>query len=127
VSHHILFVDDEAPIREMLSLFFKKKGFSVTSVVTGVEAMELVDQVPFDLAVLDVNLAGENGLELLGFFKSNYPKLPVIMFTGLSSDPQILEEAIARGANGFMSKNESLETLYNEVLRHLPKPATAAA
>ena len=123
----ILFVDDEAPIREMLSLFFKKKGFSVTSVVTGVEAMELVDQVPFDLAVLDVNLAGENGLELLGFFKSNYPKLPVIMFTGLSSDPQILEEAIARGANGFMSKNESLETLYNEVLRHLPKPATAAA
>jgi len=127
VSHHILFVDDEAPIREMLSLFFKKKGFSVTSVVTGVEAMELVDQVPFDLAVLDVNLAGENGLELLGFFKSNYPKLPVIMFTGLSSDPQILEEANARGANGFMSKNESLETLYNEVLRHLPKPATAAA
>jgi CheY-like chemotaxis protein len=110
-------------MREMLSLFFKKKGISVTGVVTAVEAMELVDQVPFDAAILDVNLAGENGLELLGFLKRNYPALPVIMFTGLSSDRSILEDALARGANGFMSKNESLDTLYQEVLRHIPKPA----
>ncbi len=110
----------------MLSLFFKKKGFSVTSVVTGAEAMGLVDQVPFDAAIVDVNLAGENGLELLGFLKSNYPALPVVMFTGLSSDKKILEEAMARGANGFMSKNESLDTLYNELVKHLPKPAVAA-
>ncbi len=125
MSQHILFVDDEAPIREMLSLFFKKKGFGVTGVVTGQEAMELVDQVPFDVVILDVNLAGENGLELLGFFKSNYPDLPVIMFSGMASDRQLLEESLARGANGFMSKNDSLEELYNEVRRHLPAPAPA--
>jgi DNA-binding response OmpR family regulator len=126
VSQHILFVDDEAPIREMLSLFFKKKGFSVTGVVSGGEAMELVDQVPFDMVILDVNLAGENGLELLGFFKTNYPELPVVMFSGMSSDRQLLEESLARGANGFMSKNDSLDELYSEVRRHLPAPATAA-
>lgn len=110
----------------MLSLFFRKKGFTVTGVVTGEEAMELVDQVPFDLAILDVNLAGENGLELLGFFKSNYPALPVIMFSGLSSDRAVLEEAITRGANGFMSKSESLDALFAEVRRHLPIPAGSA-
>ena len=109
----------------MLSLFFKKKGFSVTGVVSGGEAMELVDQVPFDMVILDVNLAGENGLELLGFFKTNYPELPVVMFSGMSSDRQLLEESLARGANGFMSKNDSLDELYTEVRRHLPAPATA--
>ena len=82
MTPHILFVDDEAPIREMLSLYFRKKGFTVTAAVTGQEAMELADQETFNLAILDVNLAGENGLELLGFMKSNHPELPVIMFTG---------------------------------------------
>ena len=117
---HILFVDDEAPIREMLSLYFRKKGFTVTVAVTGQDAMELMDQVPFNLAILDVNLAGENGLQLLGFMKSNYPERPVIMFTGYESDPDLLEKALASGANGFMRKSESLDSLFAEVRKHLP-------
>jgi len=120
VTPHILFVDDEAPIREMLSLYFRKKGFTVTAAVTGQEAMELVDQVGFNLAILDVNLAGENGLELLGFMKSNHPALPVIMFTGYESDPDLLEKALAGGASGFMRKSESLDSLFAEVRKHLP-------
>jgi DNA-binding NtrC family response regulator len=120
VTPHILFVDDEASIREMLSLYFRKKGFEVTTAVTGQEAMELVDQVPFSLAIVDVNLAGENGLELLGFVNSNYPYLPVVMFTGYGSDPALLEKALSRGASGFMHKSESLDALLAEVRKHLP-------
>jgi DNA-binding response OmpR family regulator len=120
VTPHILFVDDEAPIREMLSLYFRKKGFTVTAAVTGQEAMELADQETFNLAILDVNLAGENGLELLGFMKSNHPELPVIMFTGYESDPDLLEKALSGGASGFMRKSESLDSLFAEVRKHLP-------
>ena len=117
---HILFVDDEAPIREMLSLYFRKKGFTVTTAITGQEARDLVEKVPFDLAILDVNLGGENGLELLEFFKGKYPRLPIVMFTGFDSDPDLLQKAMARGANGFMRKTESLDALFAEVGRHLP-------
>jgi DNA-binding response OmpR family regulator len=124
VIPHILFVDDEAPIREMLSLYFRKKGFTVTAAVTGQEAMELADQVAFHLAILDVNLAGENGLELLGFMQSNHPDLPVIMFTGYESDPDLLEKALSAGASGFMRKSESLDSLFAEVRKHLPANAT---
>ena len=120
MTPHILFVDDEASIREMLSLYFRKKGFTVTAAVTGQEAMELVDQVRFSLAILDVNLAGENGLELLGFVKSNQPDLPVVMFTGYDSDANLLEKALSGGASGFMRKSESLDALLAEVRKHLP-------
>jgi DNA-binding NtrC family response regulator len=123
VTPHILFVDDEAPIREMLSLYFRKKGFTVTAAVTGQEAMELVDRVAFHLAILDVNLAGENGLALLGFMHSNHPELPVIMFTGYESDPDLLEKALSAGASGFMRKSESLDSLFAEVRKHLPANA----
>ena len=83
MNAHILFVDDEAPIREMLSLYFRKKGLQVTTAVTASEATKLAGEIPFSLAILDVELAGENGLDLLSSFKRSYPNLPVIIFTGL--------------------------------------------
>ena len=118
-SQHILFVDDEAPIRELLSLFFRKKGMDVTTAVDSAQARELATKVPFTLAIVDVNLAGENGLELLSFFKTNYPAVPVIVFTGLTGQ-DLVEQAMAGGANGFMRKTEPLAALFEEVSRHLP-------
>ena len=115
----ILFVDDEPPIRELLTLYFRKKGFEVTTASTGAQARQLASGAAFDVAILDVNLAGENGLDLLGFFKSNHPKVPVIIFTGLTGE-ELLDEAKAKGADGFMRKTQPLETLFQEVSRHLP-------
>jgi len=122
VNPHILFVDDEAPIREMLSLYFRKKGLQVTAAVTSSEATKLAGEIPFSLAILDVELAGENGLDLLSFFKRNHPHLPVIIFTGMDGVEELVEEARARGANGFMRKTEPLDHLFAEVQRHLPTP-----
>jgi DNA-binding NtrC family response regulator len=119
MSPHILFVDDEAPIRELLSLYFRKKGWRVSTAITPEQATELAGQTPFDAAIVDINLAGSNGLQLLTHFKGKYPKMPVIIFTGLSGE-EYLEQAKAAGANGFMRKTESLETLFSEVKQHLP-------
>ena len=119
---HILFVDDEPPVREMLTLYFRKKGFDVTTATTIKEAAESVDKGSYDAAILDINLAEENGLELLGIIRKKHEKLPVIMFTAMGGDRELLDQAMAAGANGFMCKTETLETLFNEVCRHLPKP-----
>ena len=121
MSPHILFVDDEAPIRELLSLYFRKKGCTVTAAVNSKEAKQLMEQNQFSLAILDVDLAGENGLDLLSSIKAKCPQLPVIIFTGLNHDEALLEQALAAGANGFMTKTGSLDALYAEVQRHLPK------
>lgn len=126
MSHHILFVDDEVPIRETLKLYFKHKGFTVTTAESGAESIRLAETTPFDLVILDIDLGGENGLELLGLFKRKYPKVPVIMFTSLSYDPALLKEAMARGADACMSKTEPLATLMAEVQRVLQQPGSVS-
>ena len=119
---HILFVDDEAPIRELVGVFFRKKGYEVTTATNGEQAMQLADRESYDVAILDIDLAGENGLELLAYFRTNFPKLPVIMFTGLSGEEDLLQQALARGAHGFMRKTDSLENLLSAVQPYAPKP-----
>ncbi|MFO1478308.1 MAG: response regulator [Verrucomicrobiota bacterium] len=118
---HILFADDDAGVRELLSEYFKAKGFDVTLATGGREAMELGDTMRFDLAILDINLAGENGLELLGYFRTNFPKLPVVMFTGLPGEENLLEQAMARGASGFMRKTDPLDDLLAAVKVYVPR------
>ena len=125
MTPQILFVDDEAPIREVLSLYFRKKGFAVTTATCGQEAMQLMSRGPFHLVILDMNLAGESGLKLLGFFKNNYPTLPVVVFTGMASDKSLLEQALAGGASAFMSKTEPLDKLFAEVNRHISTQSQA--
>jgi DNA-binding NtrC family response regulator len=119
-NKHILFVDDEVPIRETLSLYFRRKGFLVTTAENAEEARLAVKANKFSLVILDVNLGGDNGLELLEFFKQMDPPLPVIMFTSLGYDPVLLKETMARGADAFMSKAESLDNLFKEVQRVTP-------
>ena len=104
MTPHILFVDDEAPIRELLSLYFRKKGLEVTTALTAAQAKELAASVPFTLAILDLNLAGENGVDLLGFFKSNYPNVPVVIFTGQSMNEVHHEQLFSQGAKAVCSR-----------------------
>jgi len=120
MNRRILFVDDEAAILEMLSVFFRDKGYDITAARTAHEAMALADQGLYDLTILDINLAGENGLELLGYFRANFPKLPVVMFTGLAED-DLLDQAMAKGASGFMKKTDSLSDLLAAVQVYAPK------
>lgn len=116
----ILFVDDEASMLEILAAYFQGRGFEVATATAGVQAMELARRNRFDLAVLDINLAGENGLKLLSQLKSAFPGLPVVLFTGLPENAELLDEALARGASGFMRKADSLEDLSEALRSYLP-------
>ncbi|HLX71751.1 MAG TPA: response regulator [Verrucomicrobiae bacterium] len=118
----LLVVDDDETIGQVLSLFFQDKGFEVVVVRTSADAMAAVDHEQFDLATFDVNLAGENGLELLRFFKTNFPDLPVIMLTGMPGSEDLVEQALFRGANGFMRKTDPLENLFEMVRSYVRKP-----
>jgi DNA-binding NtrC family response regulator len=118
----LLVLDDEESIREVLSLFFNKKGFEVIVSKTAKEAIESAGREKFDLAIIDINLQGENGFELLRYFKTNYPQLPVIIYTGLPDGDELVEQAMFRGANGFMCKTEPLEDLLDVVKSYVRKP-----
>ena len=117
----ILFVDDEVLMREILTLYLSSRGMEVTTVVDGHQVRELLDKSPFDLTILDLDLDGEDGSEVLSFLKSKWPDRPVIIFTGITTDEALLKKALAGRADGFMRKMSSLGDLLSEVHRHLPR------
>ncbi|MBI4325090.1 MAG: response regulator [Chloroflexi bacterium] len=121
MKQHILVVDDEAPIRELLESYFKKRGYLVTTAANGQDALRLAneDDIKFHLVILDVVLADSDGLELLAELKAAHPKLPVIIMTGIGYEEELLQEALQKGASGYVSKTLPLEQLLMEVHRTL--------
>jgi len=122
---HVLVVDDEPQIRELLSVYLKNHGYTVSAAATSTETLQLVAEAPVDLVVLDIGLAEEDGLALLSSLKSGYPKLRVVMLTGIGFVEDLLQEAHAKGADGYVSKVLPLDELLLAMQRTLKPTATA--
>ena len=103
---HLLVVDDDDRIRELLRAFLRRRGFRV-SVAAGAEAARrLLDALDFDLAILDVMMPGEDGLSLVAWLRSRpgrTGRLPVLMLTA-RGDPEDRIEGLRRGADDYLPK-----------------------
>ena len=119
MKQHILIVDDEAPIRDLLSSYFKKHGYEVSTASNAPEAFSTLDDKQIQAVILDVLLADTDGLEVLSDIKASRPDLPVIIMTGIGFDEELLQEAIQKGASGYISKTLPLDQLLMEVHRTL--------
>jgi two-component system response regulator RstA len=124
VSPRILFVDDDAHMRDILSLYLGDNGIEAMAVATGQRARELFCQVPFDLTILDLNLASEDCLGMLNFIKGKDSKHPVIIFTAVDDDELFLKKALLGRAEAVVRKMSSLTSLLAEVRQHLPKSSS---
>lgn len=120
MSDHILVVDDEAPTRELLSIYFKRRGCTVTTASTGEDAVRLVNELAVQLVILDINLGEKtSGLDLLEPMKKIRPNLPIILFSGIGLDEKTLQDARQRGAAGYLNKTQPLDQMWAEVQRAL--------
>jgi len=120
MSDHILVVDDEAPTRELLSIYFKRRGCTVTTASTGADALRLVNELPVQLVILDINLGEKtSGLDLLEPLKKCCPNVPIILFSGIGLDEKTLQEARQKGAVGYLNKTQPLDQIWAEVQRAL--------
>jgi len=117
MSQHILVVDDEAQIRELLCVYLMKQGFEVSSAATSVETLRILREKKVDLVVLDIGLADEDGLRLLADIKKNQPGLRVVMLTGMGFVEDLLQEAHQKGADGYVSKVLPLDELLMAIQR----------
>jgi len=112
-------VDDDTRFRELLVLYLRGKGFDAISAGSATEARELVEKNTLDLAVVDVDLGMDDGLELLGFIKQRRPELPVVVFTEPNANEGLIRQALEGRARGFVRKGQSLEKLVFEIRLHL--------
>ena len=83
--YKVLVVDDEAPVRDLLSDLLKREGCKVSICATGEEALELLKKDTFEVVLLDIKLPGISGLEVLKNIRDTDKSLPVIMITDRKS------------------------------------------
>ncbi|MDX1647848.1 MAG: sigma-54 dependent transcriptional regulator [Longimicrobiales bacterium] len=100
---NILVVDDEASSREAVSLLLKSLGHAVDAVATSSEAVEANDHELYDLALVDLRLGGDSGLDLVTDLLDNSPWLKVAVITAHASIDTAVE-AIRRGAVEYIQK-----------------------
>jgi len=108
----ILVADDEPAICDMLRAHLEGRGFVVFTALDGKEAMEVYQthQNSIDLALLDVMMPRQNGVETLDALHQIQPKLPCCFMSGLL-DSKALLELVTRGALGVFSKPLDLHQL----------------
>lgn len=111
----ILWADDEIDLLKPQMLFLEKKGYEVTTVTNGHDALEECEtHNDFDVVFLDESMPGLTGLETLAKIKENNPVLPVVMITKNEAE-DIMEEAIGSQISDYLIKpvnpNQILLTL----------------
>ena len=115
----ILLVEDDDANRTILGEFFRMRGFSVDEAASGIEALALASSSPHDLVVLDIQLPGMDGLEVLARLRdSGMPMPPVLALTALAMVGD-RERILAAGADAYLSKPAPLAVLGKEVARLL--------
>lgn len=99
----ILWADDEIDLLKPHILFLNNKGYEVTAVNSGSDALDQIDHEYFDIVFLDENMPGMTGLETLSYIKSTHPNIPVVMITK-NEEEQIMEEAIGSKIADYLIK-----------------------
>lgn len=99
----ILWADDEIDLLKPHILFLTNKGYDITAVNNGLEAVEKSASQNFDIVFLDENMPGLTGLEALNQIKAQKPSIPVVMITK-SEEEHIMEDAIGAKIADYLIK-----------------------
>lgn len=105
---HILFADDEHNLQELMRSELPRMGYSVTVCPDGLTAVAALEKEPFDCLLVDLNMPGLNGIEVIEKAKSLYPDIEAIIMTG---NP---------------SQATAIAALRNQVFDYLTKPSRLA-
>ena len=126
MSKHILIIDDEEHIRQMMRLTLEAGGYAVGEARDGQEGLKLYgDGSAWDGVVLDQRMPGMDGLETLRRLKAGNPSARIIMATAYASI-ELAVDAMKLGASDFVRKPMTPETLRNAVAAALAKETKKA-
>ncbi len=125
---HILVVDDDARLRELLRKFLSDRGFHVTTAANAAEAEAKFQSLEFDIMVLDVMMPGEDGIELTRRLRQANT-VPILLLTA-RAESQDRIAGLASGADDYLPKPfepDELLLRIKAILRRAPPPVVAPA
>jgi putative two-component system response regulator len=119
-THDVLIVDDEEDNRVAYERTLSSRGYSCLDAPDAKTARSMLDKDEYRLVLLDINMPGESGLDLLTHIRTTYPATAVVMVTGVD-DPDQAMRAVETGAFGYMVKpvrsTELILSVANALLR----------
>ncbi len=111
----ILIIDDVAALRDQYAYDLKRLGgFATATAGGGAEGLRLLEDEPVDAVILDLEMPGVDGFEVLATLKRRGNRVPVIVYTGTGSYDRCVR-AVKLGAYSFIAKDEPLERVIREV------------
>jgi len=109
-TESLLVVDDEGPLRHLLAAAFSGKGYHVTTAATGLEAIDIISDAKrsLDAVLLDLNMPGTNGVQVLKVIRACRPELPVLVVSGHIT-PEVRTEFQQLNQRDFVQKPYRLD------------------
>jgi len=107
---NVIIIDDNRNFRVMLKTFLSENNYTVFEASNSDEALSTIRENPIDLALLDLKLGSENGIELLKLLREHQPLLPIILMTAYATIETAVT-AIKLGANDYIQKPINLDML----------------
>ena len=127
---HILVVDDDDRLRDLISRYLGEQGFIVTTASHAGDAVQKLASLQFDLMVLDIMMPGETGLELAARLKAqpNNAGLPILLLTAMG-EPEDRITGLETGADDYLTKPfepRELVLRIRAILRRRPSAETSS-
>jgi excisionase family DNA binding protein len=121
----ILVVDDEEPVRNLISRALIEAKYDVDTATDGPSALDRLRAADYDLLITDLKMPGMDGLSVIREVRRQQADLPIIIITGFSSEASAIE-ALNLGVNGYLTKPFRLPRILAVTAKALGQPAPAA-
>lgn len=116
---NFLVVDDNRLLNRFLVTYLRSKGHSCSALTDSSKVEAWLDLHECDAAVVDIGMPKIDGLALVSIIRKKHPHLPIIIFTGMGYDEELMQTARAAGANGYVSKGLGPSEIYAALMRVL--------
>jgi DNA-binding NtrC family response regulator len=122
MKKHILSVDDERDIRELLQESLGMQGYRVSTAATPDEARKIAKADRPDLIILDFQIEESDGFVLIDEFRKLYPNIPLMLLTGAVFGKGAVREVIEKKVASYLDKTASLSQILEEIRRLIGDP-----
>jgi CheY-like chemotaxis protein len=120
----ILHVDDHQDTRLMMAALLNDGGYGVMTAGSVTEALQLAEEIPFDLFILDVRLPDGTGFELCRHLRDLQPTVPVLYYSAYA-DPAEAETALAECGDAYLRKPVCIADIEDSIAKLLAKNTPA--
>lgn len=118
---HILSIDDESEIRELLRDVLTASGYRFTGASTSAEAVRVVRDDPPALILTDLQLEESDGFEIIEELHALAPRIPIVLLTGVLFDAGVIDGAVGGKIAAYVEKTAPLDRILQTVKQHLPR------